>query len=157
MLRKVFFIACFSLPLCCCVIAQESYEEYLKARKSEYSSYKKKAQEDFAAYRAKVNAEYTRFMRERWKTFSGEEPIPAPEQEPPVPPTVAPQEEQDRPAVDRPVIIDKIIEKPLAPISVPQPVVQIDKKPQPLPVVPTTPRKENFKYLEINSLHKCLF
>lgn len=144
MLRKVFFIACFSLPLCCCVIAQESYEEYLKARKSEYSSYKKKAQEDFAAYRAKVNAEYTRFMRERWKAFSGEEPIPAPEQEPPVPPTVAPQEEQDRPAVDRPIIIDKIIEKPLAPISVPQPVVQIDKEPQPLPVVPTTPRKENF-------------
>lgn len=133
MLRKVFFITCFTLPLCCCVIAQESYEEYLKARKSEYSSYKKKAQEDFAAYRAKVKAEYTQFMRERWKAFSGEEPIPVPKQEPPVPPTIAPQEEQNRPAVDRPVVIDKIIQKPLAPISVPQPVVQIDKEPQPLP------------------------
>lgn len=125
-----------------CATAQNSYEEYRNARQNDFASYKQKAEEDFAAYRARVNAEYTQFMRERWKEFSGEEAIPLPEQEPPVPPTVAPREEQERPKVDRPVAIDRIVKKPIAPITVPQPVVRIDKEPQPLPVVPPTPREE---------------
>lgn len=125
-----------------CATAQNSYEEYRNARRNDFASYKQKAKEDFAAYRARVNAEYTQFMRERWKEFSGEEAIPLPEQEPPIPPTVAPREEQERPKVDRPVAIDRIVKKPIAPITVPQPVVHIDKEPQLLPVVPPTPREE---------------
>ena len=142
MCRKFLFLLGLALPLGFCAAAQDSYEEFLKNRRNEYSNYKKNVEDDFAAYRAKINAEYTQFMRERWKAFSGEDAIPVPEQEPPVPPTVAPKEDQERPAVDRPVTIDKIIKKPIAPINVPQPVVRIDKEPQPLPVVPPTPKEE---------------
>lgn len=142
MYRKFLFLLGLALPLSFCASAQDSYEEFLKNRRNEYNNYKKNVEEDFAAYRAKVNAEYTQFMRESWKAFSGEEAIPVPKQEPPVPPTVAPQDEQDRPALDRPVTIDKIIDKPIAPISIPQPVVRLDKEPQLLPVVPPTPKEE---------------
>ena len=142
MCRKFLFLLGLALPLGFCAAAQDSYEEFLKNRRNEYNNYKKNVEDDFAAYRAKVNAEYTQFMRESWKAFSGEDAIPVPEQEPPVPPTVAPKEDQERPAVDRPVTIDKIIKKPIAPINVPQPVVRIDKEPQPQPVVPPTPKEE---------------
>lgn len=80
-----------------CATAQNSYEEYRNARRNDFASYKQKAKEDFAAYRARVNAEYTQFMRERWKEFSGEEAIPLPEQEPPIPPTVAPAKSRSAP------------------------------------------------------------
>lgn len=92
--------------------------------KEEYEKFKQTARKRYDDFRQKANKEYARFMRSAWQRYQVMPALPQPKEDPPVPPTVYPEEDRkdDKPQ-DTPRPIDEVI-------PVPQP------QPQPKPVAP---------------------
>lgn len=92
-----------------------------------FDEFRNEVHEDFDNFRQEITMEFIEFLRNPWKEFEAEEPIPKPiEKE--VPPVVMPEEDKDKPIEDKPVVVDDTI-KP-APIEPqPKPIEPIEEVP----------------------------
>lgn len=113
------FISCAT-----CLLAQD--RDPLK----EYEEFRKKATKEYNDFRDNANADYAKFMREAWKEFGAEPPIPVPPSpDPPKPPVVEPEE---KPTVDS--IPFEVVIPPAPPVVQPRPIAPIPVAP--IPVIP---------------------
>lgn len=87
-----------------------------------FDEFRSDIREDFGNFRQEIMAEYIEFLSDPWKEFQAEQPIEQPKEEP-VPPVVMPEEDQNKPVEDTPVVVEDTV----APVLV---------NPQPAPVAP---------------------
>lgn len=107
--------------------AKGDFDSYRASLIENFYGSKEKIVTEFDDFRSKAIAEYVEFVRQAWREFKSEPPLPVPD-EVPVPPVVIPEEERNVPAEDRSLIIDEVL-PPLPVVPQPQPVVNIDEIP----------------------------
>ena len=114
--------------------ADESFDDFMGDLNANFDDFNQSMQQDFENFRNQINEAYANFLREAWKQFDADAPIPQPKEKD-VPPVIKPQEDksQPRPQEDR--------ELPIKPV-----VVTIPKaEPQPEPIEPIEPIEEQPK------------
>lgn len=104
-----------------------NFDSYRASLIENFYGSKEKIVTEFDDFRSKAIAEYVEFVRQAWREFKSEPPVPVPD-EVPVPPVVIPEEERNVPAEDRSLIIDEVL-PPLPVVPQPLPVVNIDEIP----------------------------
>ena len=107
--------------------AKSDFDSYRASLIENFYGSKEKMVTEFDDFRSKAIAEYVEFVRQAWREFKSEPPVPVPE-EVPVPPVVIPDEDRNVPIEDRPLIIDEVL-PPFPVVPQPQPVVKIDEIP----------------------------
>ena len=65
-----------------------------------YKAFRQQALKEYSDFRDKVNKEYADFMRQAWERHQALPEIPKPKDEPPVPPTPYPIDDQTKPIKD---------------------------------------------------------
>lgn len=93
-----------------------------------FDEFQKSNEKEFMDFRDRINYEYSEFLRKAWKWFERSEPLQKPEEEPIVPPVVAPQ--QDEELRDREIRYEEEIVDTV-PVLKPEPVVLINETPFP--------------------------
>ncbi len=88
-----------------------------------FEKWRQSLHKDFNDFRQKIHEEYVDFVRNAWKEFEQDAPLPLPKEKP-VPPVVAPTPTDPKPIESKPLPIEEVV-KPI-----------IKEQPQPKPVVP---------------------
>lgn len=94
---------------------------------NDFDSFVNEMNADFNNFRQQCIEEFADAVRNPWKMFESNPPIPVPKDEP-QPPVVMPKEDEDLPHEDKPVVIEDVIK--------PQP---IDPQPQPVQPIKEVP------------------
>lgn len=110
-----------------------SYNDYLKNRQKQISHYRDSVMNDYKEFRQKANAEYARFMKDRWEAFGVTKATPVPELPEPVKPYTRPKEDNDLGKTKLP--LKKITELPKPKT---EPIKPVDRKPVEVPRSPKT-------------------
>lgn len=105
--------------------ADESFDDFMGDLNANFDDFNQSMQQDFENFRNQINEAYANFMREAWKQFDADAPIPQPKEKD-VPPVIKPQEDKPQPRPQE----DRVL--PIKPV-----VVTIPKaEPQPEPIEP---------------------
>ena len=124
------------------VKAQSSYEEFRNRVQNNYNKFKEQRNKEYEEFRNRMNAEYAALIKDSWERMNALKGIPKPKEDKPVPPTIYPEEDKNKPIKDNPLPYDKVI-----------PVVK--PKPSPKPVVPieedSRPVEKYFYFTYINT------
>lgn len=105
--------------------ADESFDDFMGDLNANFDDFNQSMQQDFENFRNQINEAYANFMREAWKQFDADAPIPQPKEKD-VPPVIKPQEDKPQPLPQE----DRVL--PIKPV-----VVTIPKaEPQPEPIEP---------------------
>ena len=103
----------------------ESFDDFMGDLNANFDDFNQSMQQDFENFRNQINEAYANFMREAWKQFDADAPIPQPKEKD-VPPVIKPQEDKPQPRPQE----DRVL--PIKPV-----VVTIPKaEPQPEPIEP---------------------
>lgn len=94
-----------------------------------FEEFRQAIHKDFESFRQKCNEEYAEFLKDPWKAFKEERPVPKPKEEP-MPPVVCPEDDQMPAPRPVPLPYDEIIPVP-KPVPQPQPVGPIEEEPIP--------------------------
>lgn len=116
---------------CHMLIAQDSFEEFRAKMDNSFENFKSSERNKFEAFRKKVNDEYAKMVKEAWQQLEALKGLPAPKDDKPVPPTVFPEEEKDKPIKDETMPILDVVPV-IKPAPQPSPIVPIEEKPQPV-------------------------
>ena len=95
-----------------------------------YKAFRQQALKEYSDFRDKVNKEYADFMRQAWERHQALPEIPKPKDEPPVPPTPYPKDDQAEPIKDIPKPYEEVVPIP-TPEPQPKPVAPIKEQPKP--------------------------
>ncbi len=93
----------------------------------DFETFRKQINNDYEMFRQEINQEYIDFVRNPWKEFESEKPVPKPKDDT-IPPVVIPLEDRALPIEDKPLLIEEVI----TPSSVelqPQPETHIEEVP----------------------------
>ena len=124
------------------VKAQSSYEEFRNRVQNNYNKFKEQRNKEYEEFRNRMNAKYAALIKDSWERMNALKGIPKPKEDKPVPPTIYPEEDKNKPIKDNPLPYDKVI-----------PVVK--PKPSPKPVVPieedSRPVEKYFYFTYINT------
>lgn len=105
--------------------ADESFDDFMGDLNANFDDFNQSMQQDFENFRNQINEAYANFLREAWKQFDADAPIPQPKEKD-VPPVIKPQEDKPQPRPQE----DRVL--PIKPV-----VVTIPKaEPQPEPIEP---------------------
>ena len=105
--------------------ADESFDDFMGDLNANFDDFNQSMQQDFDNFRNQINEAYANFLREAWKQFDADAPIPQPKEKD-VPPVIKPQEDKPQPRPQE----DRVL--PIKPV-----VVTIPKaEPQPEPIEP---------------------
>lgn len=107
--------------------AKGNFDSYRASLIENFYGSKEKMVTEFDDFRSKAIAEYVEFVRQAWREFECEPPLPAPK-DIPIPPVVIPQEDRVKPVEERKVPIDEVI-LPLMLTPQPEPVFKIKEIP----------------------------
>ena len=103
----------------------ESFDDFMGDLNANFDDFNQSMQQDFENFRNQINEAYANFLREAWKQFDADAPIPQPKEKD-VPPVIKPQEDKPQPRPQE----DRVL--PIKPV-----VVTIPKaEPQPEPIEP---------------------
>jgi hypothetical protein len=114
----------------------QSYEEFRRQALAEYARADSAWRKEYRDFRDQANADYAENMKKAWEELLGNEPIPAPEPEPVVPPVVLPELEIPVVIEDNYLAIEDIVLPPEE-LPAPEPVAPIVK-----PKGPTGPQHQ---------------
>ncbi len=103
------------------------FDEFRKSLLDDFNSTRSQIIDDYNDFRERIMAEYVEFVRQAWREFECEPPLPAPE-DIPIPPVVIPREDRVKPVEERKVPIDEVI-LPLMLTPQPEPVFKIKEIP----------------------------
>lgn len=120
----------WGLPILLAIVsltANAQVNEFEKA----YNDYRKQAIKEYADFRDKANKEYADFMRQAWGRYHALPEIPKPKDEPPIPPTPYPIEDEVEPIKDTPRPYEEVIVI-TEPEPQPKPIAPIREQPQPV-------------------------
>lgn len=104
------------------------FDELRKSLLDDFNTARSQMLDDYNDFRERIMAEYVEFVRQAWRDFECEPPLPVPE-DIPIPPVVIPQEDRVKPVEERKVPIDEVI-LPLMLAPQPQPVIEIQEIPE---------------------------
>lgn len=107
--------------------AKSNFDSYRASLIESFYGSKEKMVTEFDDFRSKAIAEYVEFVRQAWREFECEPPLPAPK-DIPIPPVVIPREDRVKPVEERKVPIDEVI-LPLMLTPQPEPVFKIKEIP----------------------------
>ena len=107
--------------------AKGNFDSYRASLIESFYGSKEKMVTEFDDFRSKAIAEYVEFVRQAWREFECEPPLPAPK-DIPIPPVVIPREDRVKPVEERKVPIDEVI-LPLMLTPQPEPVFKIKEIP----------------------------
>lgn len=107
--------------------AKSDFDSYRASLIENFYGSKEKMVTEFDDFRSKAIAEYVEFVRQAWREFECEPPLPAPK-DIPIPPVVIPREDRVKPVEERKVPIDEVI-LPLMLTPQPEPVFKIKEIP----------------------------
>lgn len=113
------------------VKAQTDFDSFANRVNSAFNAFKEAKNREYEDFRKKVNEEYSNFMRNVWKEYDRMNPIHKEHEEPPVPPTIMPEEDIDNPEEDNEVVINDVITPDMAPLPQPNPISPIKEIPAP--------------------------
>lgn len=90
-----------------------------------FDSYRQEIASDFGDFRQQIHEEYIEFLRNPWKEFEAEEPVPMPieKQDPPI---VIPEEDKVKPIEDKPIVVEDTI-RPVPITPQPTPIQPIEE------------------------------
>lgn len=108
---------------------KSAYEKAREKTEKNYNKARNKAQKRYENARDRANKRYVKALEKAWKRYEKVTVHPAPKDEPPLPPVVAPPKPE--PPIDRPIQVDPT---PVAPPPAPEP--------QPEPISPPEPPVE---------------
>lgn len=94
---------------------------------TDFDDFVKNITTDFEDFRQQTMFEFTEFLRNPWKEFKDNPPVPKPV-EPPVPPVVLPDEDIKSPIEDNPVVFEDLVE-PVTVTPPPSPIAPIEEVP----------------------------
>ena len=120
----------WGLPILLAIVsltANAQVNEFEKA----YNDFRKQTIKDYADFRDKANKEYADFMRQAWERYHALPEIPKPKDEPPIPPTPYPIEDEVEPIKDTPRPYEEVIVI-TEPEPQPKPIAPIREQPQPV-------------------------
>ena len=104
---------------------QNAVNDFRKQFQQEYDAFKKQATKEYNDFRDKANAEYAEFMRQAWKEFYAEPPIPIPPSpDPPKPPVFKPDGKPSNDSIPLEAVVPAVV-----PVIPPQPVAPIPETP----------------------------
>lgn len=107
--------------------AKGNFDSYRASLIEEFYGSEGKMITEFDDFRKKAIADYVEFVRQAWREFECEPPLPAPK-DIPIPPVVIPREDRVKPVEERKVPIDEVI-LPLMLTPQPEPVFKIKEIP----------------------------
>lgn len=103
------------------------FDEFRKLLLDDFNTARSQMLDDYNDFRERIMAEYVEFVRQAWRNFECEPPLPVPE-DTPIPPVVIPREDRVKPVEERKVPIDEVI-LPLMLTPQPEPVFTIKEMP----------------------------
>ena len=109
------------------------YGDYLKNRQKQMNRYRDSIVSNYNEFRQKANAEYARFMKDRWEAFGVTKATPVPKLPEPVKPYTIPKEDNDLGKTKLPLKIITELPKPQN-----EPVKPVDRQPVTVPKTPKT-------------------
>lgn len=107
--------------------AKGNFDSYRASLIENFYGSKEKMVTEFDDFRKKAIADYVEFVRQAWREFECDPPLPAPK-DIPIPPVVIPREDRVKPVEERKVPIDEVI-LPLMLTPQPEPVFKIKEIP----------------------------
>lgn len=117
------------------IMAQDnntSFSQYKSQKQQEFNKYKEQRRKEFEEYRRQRNEEFAKYMRKGWERIKPSPIVPRPKENP-VPPVVAPINE-NKPVNPKPIPFDEVVPIP-EPEPQPKPIDPIEE----VPVTPTDP------------------
>lgn len=103
------------------------FDEFRKSLLDDFNTARSQILDDYNDFREQIMADYVEFVRQAWREFECEPPLPAPK-DIPIPPVVIPREDRVKPVEERKVPIDEVI-LPLMLTPQPEPVFKIKEIP----------------------------
>lgn len=129
-MRRNSLIVLFLL-FCNIMFAQDSFEEFRAKMDNSFEKFKSSENSKFEAFRKKVNDEYAKMVKESWQQLEALKGLPAPKDDKPVPPTIFPEKDKDKPIKDETKPIVEVLPV-IKPTPQPTPVVPIEEKQRPV-------------------------
>lgn len=109
----------------------ESFDDFMGDLNANFDDFNQSMQQDFENFRNQINEAYANFLREAWKQFDADAPIPQPKEKD-VPPVIKPQEDkpQPRPREDRVLPIKPVVVTIPKAEPQPEPIEPIEEQPK---------------------------
>ena len=119
--------------------ADESFDDFMGDLNANFDDFNQSMQQDFENFRNQINEAYANFMREAWKQFDADAPIPHPKEKD-VPPVIKPQEDkpQPRPQEDRVLPIKPVV------VTIPK----AEPQPEPIEPIEEQPKSDATQYVD---------
>lgn len=119
--------------------ADESFDDFMGDLNANFDDFNQSMQQDFENFRNQINEAYANFLREAWKQFDADAPIPQPKEKD-VPPVIKPQEDkpQPRPRVDRVLPIKPVV------VTIPK----AEPQPEPIEPIEEQPKGDATQYVD---------
>ena len=117
----------------------ESFDDFMGDLNANFDDFNQSMQQDFENFRNQINEAYANFMREAWKQFDADAPIPQPKEKD-VPPVIKPQEDkpQPRPQEDRVLPIKPVV------VTIPK----AEPQPEPIEPIEEQPKSDATQYVD---------
>ena len=119
--------------------ADESFDDFMGDLNANFDDFNQSMQQDFENFRNQINEAYANFLREAWKQFDADAPIPQPKEKD-VPPVIKPQEDkpQPRPREDRVLPIKPVV------VTIPK----AEPQPEPIEPIEEQPKGDATQYVD---------
>lgn len=119
--------------------ADESFDDFMGDLNANFDDFNQSMQQDFENFRNQINEAYANFLREAWKQFDADAPIPQPKEKD-VPPVIKPQEDkpQPRPQEDRVLPIKPVV------VTIPK----AEPQPEPIEPIEEQPKGDATQYVD---------
>lgn len=149
---KNFLTILLGMVLSCCLCHAQNLDDDSIDDGDDFESFRQAIHKDFESFRSKINKEYADFLRNPWKSFNEEKPIPRPKDYK-VPPVVIPKEEINPINLNpKPIPFEDVIPVP-QPKPQPQPIEPIEE----IPVSPVAPVQPSVSFTFFGTTDKVRF